>query len=402
MLFSLHSCSKSETTSDPSDPVYRDVSGKVQKGPFIKGTSILLNEMGASLNQTGKSFTALIQTDDGGFGLNHISLTSPMALFTANGFYYNEVIGKLSTSQITLQALTKLGESSTVNINILTHLIKDRITILMMTGKTFEEAKSQAQQELLGFFGIELTGDLSFETADISENTELNAALLAISVVTQRNTASSSGQSTLVAELTQLLANMSSDFMIDGEITSQTIVDTLLYNISVANLVSVRNNMVKRYAEIGFTVSVPDFEKYVSMIQKHLTPNAVTHIIYPDKASPYFIFQNDSTSWVANLLNTNTFNFGLQRDYSIAAIVPFDTTLTVKFFFSSNFSVITPDFHGWELVYRTGTEMAIRSTLFNSILVMPLGATQPGGTARIEFYRNEETSPCRVKNISFH
>ena len=62
------------------------ISGKVQKGPFITGTTITLNELNPNLGQTGKSFTATTMADDGSFSLNNLELNTNLSLITANNF----------------------------------------------------------------------------------------------------------------------------------------------------------------------------------------------------------------------------------------------------------------------------------------------------------------------------
>jgi hypothetical protein len=84
------------------------LNGKAQKGPFITGTLVTLNELNSNLGQTGKSFTTSITSNNGSFILNNVSLNSNLALLTANGFYFSEIYGQLSAAPITLQAITNL------------------------------------------------------------------------------------------------------------------------------------------------------------------------------------------------------------------------------------------------------------------------------------------------------
>ncbi len=64
-------------------------SGKVQKGPFVTGATVTVNELNESLGQTGMSFTTSISSNDGSFSLNNIEMESDLALLSCNGFYYN-------------------------------------------------------------------------------------------------------------------------------------------------------------------------------------------------------------------------------------------------------------------------------------------------------------------------
>jgi hypothetical protein len=75
----------------------------------------------------GRLFTATILTDDGGFELRNIEIGESLALFTANGFYFSEQYGELLYAPIALQAMPDLSGTTLVNINIMTHLVKERI-----------------------------------------------------------------------------------------------------------------------------------------------------------------------------------------------------------------------------------------------------------------------------------
>lgn len=403
LLLAVISCKKDDPENDNgSDPSPVTLTGNVQKGPFITGTTITLHELNENLGQTGSSFTASILTNAGDFEIPSIVLGSTHALFTANGFYFNELYGELSAAPLTLQVLTELSGSSRININVMTHLIKERIMKLSSDGFPFQQAKAMAQNELLAFFGITLpAGSTDFEKADITQNSDLNATLLAVSIVVQRYTTFLMEIPSLTAELTQLLSAMSYDFKEDGVIGSQKVKDTLLHNISRANLIKIRQNLEKRYADLGLTVIIPDFEKYVDIIQKHLSGTVYTDFIYPEQASPYIQFQGDTTAWTMNFLNLNTFVYGSNRDYCVAAIVPFDSVLTVKFKVLSGSYSTTPLGHGWQVIQQNSSGMTLRSTLQNTIITLPLGFhSWPPASATIEIYQNDTITPDRVKNIT--
>ena len=72
----------------------------------------------------------------------------------ANGFYFNEVSNGISDSQLTLSAISDLTSKTSLNVNVLTHLEKNRIQFLI-TGEnplSYSAAKLQAQEEVLGIF----------------------------------------------------------------------------------------------------------------------------------------------------------------------------------------------------------------------------------------------------------
>ena len=57
LLSSIYACKKAEQTSEVKVVRKEKISGYVQKGPFISGTTILMNELNEELSQTGKIFT---------------------------------------------------------------------------------------------------------------------------------------------------------------------------------------------------------------------------------------------------------------------------------------------------------------------------------------------------------
>ena len=238
LLGLLVSCEK-----DDNETKSYSFTGKAQKGPYVTGTNITLNELNSNLGQTGKSFTTTINTDDGSFNLSNIELNSDLALLTANGFYFSEIYGELSGATLSLQALTDLSGKESVNINVLTHLIKGRIEKLVADEMSFQEANEQAKSEFITFLGVAEPFDSDFENLDISENEDYNAMLLSFSIILQRYTMWMNEKPTLTAELTQLLSNLSTDFATDGLVDNRELIDTLLYNVSQLNLIDIRNNV---------------------------------------------------------------------------------------------------------------------------------------------------------------
>ena len=89
------------------------------------------------------------------------------------------------------------------NVNLLTDLEADRVRGLVAGGTEFSSAKAQAEREIRAVFGISASESATAEQLDISQASEDDAALLAISAIMQ-NTRSP-------AELTELLATMAAD-----------------------------------------------------------------------------------------------------------------------------------------------------------------------------------------------
>ena len=162
-----------------------DVAGVTQKGPFLAGSSVAIQELnGLTFVQTGRSFRSSIKNDLGDFSIKGVNLSSQYALFEVNGYYRNEVSGEKSKGMIALNALTDLKDRSHVNVNLMTHLTTDRILALVQKeGMSFAEAKKQAEREVMTSFGV---------LDDLGNSEDLNlfagdggAMLLAMSVLMQ-------------------------------------------------------------------------------------------------------------------------------------------------------------------------------------------------------------------------
>lgn len=369
--------------------------GKVQKGPFVTGTTITVNELNESLGQTGKAFTTTITSDDGSFSLSNLEMESDWALLSGNGFYYNEVIGQLSSSQITLQALADLSDAQTVNVNVLTHITKARIETLVREGKRFADAKRQAESEFQDFLGVTEHFNQGFEQMSIVSEGDFNAMLLAFSIILQRPSFDIVVMPTLPAELTWLMTSLSTDFADNGVVNNQALVDTLLYNISKQDQTYIRRRLQNYYSGLGQNVEIPDFESYIAMFQT-AHQELVTEFIYPDQASP--LAQEDGPGGeVPNLLMKDATQFeGIPS--VLAAIVPLGKSLKIK---------VTGDVlpgmenNGWVVTNNTDgfTIEAQRQNVLVAILVY-LYDNSKDGSATIEYYEDSDT-PTFTKQITW-
>ena len=368
-------------------------SGKVQKGPFVTGATITVNELNQSLGQTGKAFTTSITSDDGSFSLNNIEMESNLALLSGNGFYYNEVIGQLSNAQITLQAITDLTNEKTVNINVLTHITKARIEKLVGDGMSFADAKHKAEGEFQDFLGVTEHSSQGFEQMSIVSGGDYNAMLLAFSVILQRPSNAMDVIPTLPAELTWLMTRLSSDFADNGAIDNEALVDTLLYNISMQDQVYIRRHLQNYYSRLGLDVEVPDFESYIRLFQA-AHQELVAEFIYPDEASPV----PEMGGEVPNLLVKDATQFDGWGSYVVAAITPLGKSLKVKV----TGSVQTDLNNGWVVTEYTNDGFTIEAQRQNelvSMLVYLLDDSKDG-SATIEYYEDSDT-PTFTKQITW-
>ena len=237
--------------------VDKTISGVSQKGPFVNGSSVTVQELnGKTLAQTGLGFEGKIKNDLGEFTVKVNKLESQYALLKANGYYRNEVTGDKSKGQVTLYALTDLSNRDEVNVNLLTHLAYER-SLYLATVDTLSvaKAKKQAEAEIFKSFGIEgnfaAAEDLNIFGAD-----DQSAALLAVSILMQ----SDLSEGNFSERLADYAADIESDGIWNDAKTATEIADWASNRSLTGTLTAIRNNI----AGWGLSADVPAFESYVN------------------------------------------------------------------------------------------------------------------------------------------
>lgn len=110
-----------------------------------------------TLDTTGVVYEGAFINGSGKFSIDSVTLNSPYAQFEIHpnqnsddwydGIWYKDYVP--------YQAVVDLRETKNVNVNIMTYLEAFRLRYLVNSGKTFAEAKTQADKEVLAAFGIE-------------------------------------------------------------------------------------------------------------------------------------------------------------------------------------------------------------------------------------------------------
>jgi hypothetical protein len=307
----LTNCKKDNDTSPDK---IQNIIGCAQKGPFINGSSVTVYDLQSDLSPTGKSYNSQIIDNKGAFQLNNISLSSDYVSLRVDGFYYNEISGQQAAAQITLYALSDITGESDINVNILTDLERSRVEYLMQTGKSFNDSKIQAQKEILTIFNIEKDDIKTSENLNISETGDDNGILLAISSILQGYRSES--------EMTELLSNIRNDIKEDGILSSSTLGSDLINHAVVLDTTSIKSNLTQRYSDIGSTVSIPSFGKYIANFISKTKFEVTKHIIsYPETG-----LNGDN---ILSLSQT-TYNSGMDISHSLAAQLANGTALKIK------------------------------------------------------------------------
>lgn len=249
MMAMLQSCSSNDDL-DGYTPTNFNVGGKVEKGPFVRGTTIQMQPLDADLDETGESFTSTITDNEGTFTFGSKLLKSPYVKLSASGYYFNEVTGELSKGTLALNAVANLQNAADVNLNILSHLKYQRVMDLVAKdGKSFKEANNQAQEEVLKTFGLEKYAKTDVNHFSITSGTDEAAALIAVSSLILYNRSE--------AQITEYLSQLSEEFAEDGNFSETTKLQIRKDMFSLeSKLPQIAENIKKRYQEMGKEVAV--------------------------------------------------------------------------------------------------------------------------------------------------
>ena len=253
-----------ESDSEKVAVSFDSLVGYSQKGPFLKGSTVYLYELsdGRTLKQTNGNFTSIITRNDGRYKFAARDLVSQYAMIVVEGNYRNEVTGKPSDAAIILRAITNMRMRSDANINLLTTLEFDRVYHLVTRGDkdgrklTVKQAKRQAQKEILSAFDIDTTGlNFSAEDLDVFGGTDADAALLAISIMMQRD----ESETVLTELLTEISKDMETDGKWDNDASKAHLADWAMFADGMGRLGVFRNNV----SGWGLSDTVPEFEKFI-------------------------------------------------------------------------------------------------------------------------------------------
>lgn len=339
MIF-LSSCNKDEDNLISKEKL----SGFIQKGPFLNGTSIIVSELKPDFSQTGKVFNSQIKDNQGSFEISNIQLTSPYVELKAEGFYFNEVTGVVSTSQLTLYALVDVTNANSLNVNVISTLEKARVEKLVSGGISFSEAKKKALTEILAIFSLSKSDNENSELLDINKIGDNNAILLAISAILQGYRSE--------AELSELLANLSADISADGKLDSETLGTALISHAKFLNTAKIRENLEKRYQGIGATAQVPAFEKYISQFIEKSSFKTISLITYPELVDGSL-----------NVLNEKNLTFvpGFENAYKFSAFISKGTSLKIKLEYVEGGNPYLLDKGFWAYRMENGTNWNVSS-----------------------------------------
>ncbi len=282
------------------------INGNIQKGPFIQGSSITIQPLNKQLKPIGQMFTTQTANDAGLFELDGVN--SKFADIIATGYYFDEVVGKISSSMLTLRSIADLEGGAATNVNILTTLTYNRIKNLVTNdGKDVAEAQNQAEKELYTALGIpaDLQPNVSCGAMNIANNGEGDGLLLALSAILQ------DGRS--VGELTEYISKFAYDLADDGQV-SETLVEK--FNLDGRHVlrfdVRIKNNLKARYEDLGIECNIPEFSQYMPYFGKPSREDFYIPFTYYEEDEVYELFPDDPEA--ADGLNSIAVGFEFSAD----------------------------------------------------------------------------------------
>jgi len=383
-------CKKEQTVITVEKIEKASLSGVVQKGPFLNGAGITLYELDDKFESTGKSFITQVTDNSGAFSFGKVTLQSRYAVLKADGYFFNEVSGTNSASQISLTGIFDVKDIDKCHVNILTHITKARIEALLASGKSFSEARDTAYNELYKIFNSTAPESIS-DTLSIASTGNENAFLLAISTIFVGFRTDS--------ELSELMADFISDFKMDGIVDNASVGTRLVNDSKLINLNTVRANMQSRYESLGVAYTFPDFESVLSNFNQQTAFVYSKQIEYPSQGE-----------YGINLLADTIQSYLEGCSYSLAANLPKGTKLRIEVAWSDGIPFASAAFEksGWDVSLDLGKSPKIltaNSGMLNDIFIClsspaNSGTTSSDNSIKISIYENDATTPTRIKTIT--
>ncbi|WP_159396574.1 FG-GAP repeat domain-containing protein [Sorangium cellulosum] len=225
--------------------------GVVQKGPLVVGSSVVISAVDPLGNPAGRRFPTTTTTPLGDYAatIDYRGYTS----LAANGFYFNEITGRLSAERITLRGLYDVdrGGEQQANVNVITHLTYSRVQRLLAGGIPLGQAIAQAEGELRAALGL---GGPGFDPGApghalslFGEDNDANAYLLASTALLL--------QANLSSGVT--LADVEADLADDGSLAPERQA-TLAQAALIVNGDFFADRAEHGMAELGASVTTPD------------------------------------------------------------------------------------------------------------------------------------------------
>jgi len=254
----------------PSAPGVKTFSGTIEKGALQQGATITASEWSVSGGYSGNVYSTETINNLGDYTISSSELQGILDV-RADGFFINENTGTVENTRIILSGLVDSSVSGQGNINIITHIIKQRVINLMTAGADFSTANNQAVTEL--YATLNWTPENPLNTS-ISEN----AKLLFLSSAICKNRS--------VSEVSNLLTSLVAD-MADGNID----ISILDSSFSLIDTDTVVNNITTLYGSSPEIASV----KTQVIDYRNIEDETIRQVtMIPVSVSSFYLYKNSS------------------------------------------------------------------------------------------------------------
>jgi len=260
----------------PPAPAAIHVEGAVQKGPFLVGSTVLINRRDERGVSTSSTILSEIEDSIGSF--DFVTTDPGLVQIVATGYYFSELTGQVSSGTLTLRALHGITShpGQKAYVNIMTHLINDRVLALLAAGNTdAASAIAKAEAELVAAFrdalpvaNVEGFSGLSVYNMSATGAGVGNTYLLALSTGFYKYAAMKAEEfgTATDAELTLVLNRVSDDLAGDGDLDTPGFIRGFTTAIRSLSPQVIAENLRRRaIVDYPAGLDVPDISVFLNL-----------------------------------------------------------------------------------------------------------------------------------------
>ncbi len=261
----LASCGgESSKNGIPPEHVSVVVSGKAQKGPFIKGASIVFTKLKANAMRDSRFVEGSVIDSTGKYKvqLNWVGWTE----IKVTGRFFKENNAKISPTEISLLGLIKINPGATsldhINVNLFTHFVIARTRSLLGQDRSLsiEQAHTRSRSDIKVLFS---TISQTPESLDLSQGSGALKRDNAVLLLFSGSFSEANGDSTLLQKLTDDVAD---NAKVDG--AGKQFFETIANNSGKPGRL---NSFAKNLRQLGeenppTSAVLPDFPHWVNLL----------------------------------------------------------------------------------------------------------------------------------------
>lgn len=188
-------------------PEEAELTGGLEKGPFVLGSSVALNVLDEDLSPNGDIRSTQTVDDLGRFSIR-LPTRVPVEV-VGEGYFFDELADAISDGPITLRALELTAPNRPIYVNVATHIAAPRVRTWYFEGLTLREAIRAAEQDVRAAFSVWLPapGDRPFGERTVVEDGDAESSWLMALGALLLHTASVESQGATTTGAFQLLLN---------------------------------------------------------------------------------------------------------------------------------------------------------------------------------------------------